>query len=381
MNHNAVATSYEKDIFGQPWQTLDSPAMMLDAEVLASNITGMQARAKNSNVALRPHVKTHKNPQIIAQQLAAGASRGTAAKLDEAELLFQAGVKDVLLANQLATRAKLDRAAAMAKYHRLVIGADSPQGIAGLADAAQRANVQIGVSVEIDCGLNRCGVFPNGAADLARLVDGSANLWLEGVFTHGGQAYGCLSREALAQVAEDEISAAVAAAQAIRDYGIVVPEVSIGSTPTMLLFAGHPEITEIRPGNYVFMDGIQKGLGVAGEADCALTLGVTVISRPAADRAVVDAGSKSLGLDRGAHGMALLDHYGAVLGEQGVLARLSEEHGVLSIPPDSDIAIGDRLRILPNHACVASNLAQELWIVKQGLCVDRWALGDARGGH
>ena len=285
----------------------------------------------------------------------------------------------VLVANQIVTTKKIARAISLSQHAELILGVDSHDGINMLAEAARNTGVAIKVSIEIDCGLCRCGVVPDDAPALAGLVANSPDLRLAGVFTHGGHAYGARDETALDDAAVEECEAAIAAAEAIRARGHAVETVSIGSTPTASRFAGRAGITELRPGNYVFNDGIQMSLGVADIDACALTVAATVISRSAPERAVIDAGSKTFGLDQGAHGTHLLDHFGQMLGGDGRLVRLSEEHGVLEVPPDSGLRPGDGLRIVPNHACVASNLAADFWILDGERVVDRWPI-DAAGG-
>jgi len=347
----------------QRWRELDTPAVLVDADILSRNIAAMQALASRTGVRLRPHAKTHKSVAIARRQLDAGAIGLTVAKLEEAAVFADAGVNDILVANQIAGRRKIARAVALAKRVTLTVGADNREMIEMLASAARGAMTRVNVSIEIDSGLKRCGVPPSGAADLAKLIDASPSLRLAGLFTHGGHAYGAADRDALLRAAAEECDAVLAAAHAIRAHGIAVQTVSIGSTPTMSVFEGREGISEIRPGNYVFNDGMQVSLGVAAPETCALSVAATVISRPSAIRVVIDAGSKTLALDRGAHGVGAIDHYGVLIGGEGRLVRLSEEHGVMDVPASSALRPGDVVRVLPNHACVVVNLARELWFV------------------
>ena len=366
---------------GRSWQAIDTPGVLIEAGGLSRNIEQMQALADSTGVKLRPHIKTHRSMRIVAEQMRTGACGATAAKLDEAEMLIDGGVGSVLVANEIVTSTKIARAIGLSARADLTIGADSREGIEALAAAARDARTMLWVSIEVDSGLKRCGVLPADALALAQLIDAAPALRLAGIFTHAGHAYAAHDEAGVIKAAAEECDAVIAAAEAIRAHGIAVDSVSIGSTPTMKYFRGRPGITEIRPGNYVFMDGIQVGLGIATPDQCAMSVAVTVISRPEAGRAVVDAGSKTFGLDRGAHGTHSVDHFGAVLGAAGHLVRLSEEHGVLEIPSNSPLRVGDRLRILPNHACVVANLASELWILDGETVVDRWEIEAARRSH
>jgi D-serine deaminase-like pyridoxal phosphate-dependent protein len=363
------------------WRDVDTPALLVDGRVLRRNIADMQALADRTGVRLRPHMKTHKCIRIAREQMAAGAAGATAAKLDEAEMLIAGGITDILVAHEIVTAAKIARAIGMSAKAELTLGVDSREGVERLAAGARDAGTVLRLSIEIDSGLERCGVRPQEAPTLARLIDASPSLTLAGVFTHAGHAYAARNDAELVAAAAGECNAVIAAAEAIRAVGIAVADVSVGSTPTMAKFGGRPGITEIRPGNYVFMDGIEVELGVATVERCALTVAAVVVSRPTPTRAVVDAGSKAFGLDRGAHGKSLLDHFGRPLNTPGKLVRLSEEHGVLDIPADSPLRPGDILRILPNHACIVTNLAAEMWVLDGDRIADRWDIDAAKGSH
>lgn len=355
-------TAAQRDGAGLDWRALDTPALLVDLDRLDGNIGWMADHARRHGVALRPHFKTHKSIAIARRQLAAGAVGITVAKLDEAEALVDGGVEaPIVLASELVAAPKLQRAIRLASRVPLTVAVDSAEGAARLAAAAASATQVLDVWIEIDSGLQRCGVLPADAAALARTVAAHPSLRLTGMFTHAGQSYAAGSAEAVAAIAVIEANAVVEAAMATRAIGIPVDTVSAGSTPTARFLDGASGITEIRPGTYVFYDALQVALGTAAAEQCALSITTTVISRPAPDRAVLDAGSKTLGLDRGAHSSDMLADYGTVVGGLGSLVRLSEEHGILRIPEESSLAIGDRVRIVPNHVCSVSNLARRFY--------------------
>ena len=262
-------------------------------------------------VALRPHFKTHKSVAIARRQLAAGAVGITVATLDEVEALVDGGVDaPILLAFQTVAAPKLDRAIRLAARVPLTLAVDGPDGAARLAAAAGAVGLTVDVWIEIDSGLRRCGVLPADAPALARSVAGHPELRLSGMFTHAGQSYTARDRTEVAAIAAAEAAAVVDAATATRAIGIPIETVSAGSTPTAGFLDGSGGLTEIRPGTYVFYDALQVALGSAGADQCALSVAATVVSRPAPDRAVVDAGSKTMGLDKGAHSSDLLDATG-----------------------------------------------------------------------
>jgi D-serine deaminase-like pyridoxal phosphate-dependent protein len=368
------------DEAGLDWSALDTPALLVDLDRLDANIEWMAGHARAAGVALRPHFKTHKSIAIARRQLAAGAVGITVAKLDEAEALVDGGIDaPILVAFQIVSAPKLDRAMRLAGRVPLTLAIDSAIGAERLASAAGSAGLVLDVWIEIDSGLHRCGVVPADAAGLAGMVVAHPSLRLSGMFTHAGQSYAATSVEDVAVIAAAEASAVVEAATATRAIGIRVDTVSAGSTPTARFLDGSSGITEIRPGTYVFYDALQVALGSTDADHCALSVSATVISRPAVDRAVIDAGSKTLGLDRGAHSSDLLVDYGTVLGTDGALVRLSEEHGILRIPADSPLAVGDRVRIVPNHVCSVSNLARRFYGLREGV-VREVITVDATGG-
>ena len=370
------------DVLGVPWTALDTPALVVDLDRLDANIAAMADHARRGGVALRPHFKTHKSAAIARRQLAAGAIGMTVATLDEAEALIEAGIDSpILLAFQIVAAPKLDRALRLAARVPLTLAVDSAEGATRLARAASAVGVALDVWIEIDSGLARCGVVPADAPGLARVVAGLDGLRLTGMFTHAGQSYGALDAAGVAAVAEVEARAVVDSARATRAIGIPIKTVSAGSTPTARFLDGASGLTEIRPGTYALFDALQVALGTTTREHCALSIATTVVSRPAPDRAVVDAGSKTLGLDRGAHSSTLLAGYGDLIDVDGALIRLSEEHGMLAIPPDSALAIGDRVRIVPNHVCTATNLGRTFYGVRDSIVREIMPIDAAGGVH
>jgi D-serine deaminase-like pyridoxal phosphate-dependent protein len=365
---------------GADWTRLDTPALIVDLDRLDHNIASMAGHASRGGLAMRPHCKTHKSTEIARRQLAAGAVGITVAKLDEAEALIEDGIDaPILLAYQIVAAPKVERALRLAAHGALILTVDSAAGAAILGRSAAAAGIILEVWIEIDCGLRRCGVVPGESPALARKVTEFDALRLTGMFTHAGQSYGAADAAEVEAIAGIETRSVVEAARASRAIGIPIETVSAGSTPTARFLDGTSGLTEMRPGTYVFYDELQVALGTTGRDHCALSVATTVVSRPAADRAVIDAGSKTFGLDRGAHSSSLLTEYGRLVDVPGALVRLSEEHGVLDIPPDSPIAIGDRIRIVPNHVCTVSNLGRRFYGVR-GDAVEEVIPIDAAGG-
>jgi D-serine deaminase-like pyridoxal phosphate-dependent protein len=270
-------------------------------------------------------------------------------------MLVEHGYDDLLIAYQLISQSKMQQLAQLLPDSNIVIGCDSLQGANELQSLAEQLGQQIKVSLEVDSGLHRCGTAPGAATlSLANSIRSTCpDIIIVGLFTHAGQAYAAKNLDEIRKIAIVEASSVVDTAELLRSHGYAISEVSVGSTPTARYAHQVPGVTEIRPGNYVFYDAIQVGLGVARAEQCALTVQTTVISRPTDDRAVVDAGSKVLGLDKGAHGIELVKGFGIVVGwPHLVLERLSEEHGIITRQGDGAMpSIGEQLQIIPNHAC------------------------------
>jgi D-serine deaminase-like pyridoxal phosphate-dependent protein len=346
---------------------IDTPALLIDLDGVEKNLDAMQKKADAAGALLRPHIKTHKIPELARTQIQMGAVGVTTAKVSEAEVMADAGVTDIFIANQIVTAAKLQRLLVLSKRVRLSVGLDSPAGAKILSDAFSAAKVEIDYVIEIDSGLNRCGVLPGRpAVELFQTIKDFPGIRFKGIFTHAGHAYGKQNFEQVKDVSRIESETMVETANHFKDLGIEPEVVSVGSTPTMRVWEGCAGVNEIRPGNYIFLDAMQISLGVADPQECALTVIATVISRPAPDRAVVDAGSKVFALDKGAHGQEMLKGFGMILNKKAVLDRLSEEHGVMVLDPDEKLEIGDRVRIIPNHACPVINLSDKAYGIRGG---------------
>ena len=354
---------------------LATPAVLVDLDVVERNVAAMQARAEEAGVRLRPHAKTHKSPRIGRLQLSAGAAGLTLAKVSEAEVFADAGFDDIFLGFPIVGAGKARRLLALSDRVRISVGADSEDGARSLGEVFHAAGRRLSVRLKIDCGFRRVGVTPENALAAARRIAELPGIALEGVFTHGGQGYGGESPEEVARIGREEGRIVAETAEALRAAGLPIAEVSLGSTPTVAAAVSQKGVTECRPGTYVYNDASQVELGTCRLEDCALTVLATVVSVPAPDRAVVDAGSKTLSTDplrprAGGHGR--------ILGRRSRLDRLSEEHGVVRVEPGESFRVGELVRILPNHACVVANLHDRLVAVR-GDRVEGDVLVAARG--
>jgi D-serine deaminase-like pyridoxal phosphate-dependent protein len=354
---------------------LETPIVVVDLDVLEANLRRMAERARETGVRLRPHAKTHKVPELGRLQLAAGAAGISLAKVGEAEVFVAAGFDDVFLAYPIVGSEKARRLLALSDRARIAVGADSIEGAASLGSVFHAAGRRLDVLLKVDCGYHRVGVAPEKAAATARRLAELPGIALRGVFTHAGHAYLAPARAEVEAIARDEGTILAAAAEAVRAEGLAVAEVSVGSTPTARVAMSVPGVTECRPGNYAYHDASQVSLGTCAIADCAMTVLATVVSVPAADRAVLDCGSKTLSSDT--LRPAGFGH-GWILGRKSRLEKLSEEHGVVRVEPGESFRIGERVRVLPNHACVVSNLHDRVILARGENVEGEWIVA-ARG--
>jgi D-serine deaminase-like pyridoxal phosphate-dependent protein len=330
-------------------QDFETPLAVVDVAAMERNLSAMAALAASAGMRLRPHAKTHKTPMVARRQIEHGAAGLTVATLREAEVFAEAGVDDLLLAHPPVGRAKLERLSRLAEsVRRLAVALDSLEVAGTLPKSVE-------VVWEVDTGLHRVGTPPGEATVEAvrRLVEEIRPARFRGLATHAGHSYGTPGDARLA-VAEQEASGLLTSAAMLRDRGIPVLELSVGSTPTAEYAERFRGITEMRPGTYVFGDANQVTLGSQALEDCALAVVTTVVSTPARDRAVADAGSKALSADLRVPG---LESFGMVLDRRGLrVERLSEEHAMLGGEAVGELRVGDRIVVLPAHACTTVNL-------------------------
>jgi D-serine deaminase-like pyridoxal phosphate-dependent protein len=359
-------------------QSSGTPYLLIDSPKMERNIQKMAHVARENGVALRPHVKTHKIPGISRQQLEAGASGITVAKPSEAEVMADGGIEDIFIAYPLVTEAKIRRATRLAKKVRLIVGVDSLEGARRLSAVAEEHTLE--VRLEVDTGLRRTGVPYDDAVELAGEIEAMGNLDLTGIYTYRGAVLGGSKTLELEEAGLEEGQLMVSLADMLRERGIGVEDVSVGSTPTAEYVAKVDGITEIRPGTYVFYDRMQVRLDACSLDECAAVVVCTVVSRPTRDLAIIDGGSKTFATDVGPGAEPLnLEGYGHVVGYSGaVLERLTEEHGMLSVDEDCDLEVGDTLQIIPNHICSTVNLHDEVYLVGEDGGVEAMRV-EARG--
>jgi D-serine deaminase-like pyridoxal phosphate-dependent protein len=340
-----------------------TPYLLIDGPKMEKNMRKMADVARENGVTLRPHVKTHKIPGIAREQLEAGAAGITVAKVSEAEVMADGGMEDIFIAYPLVTEAKIRRAIRLGERVRLVVGVDSLEGVRRLSAVAEDRALE--VRIEVDTGLRRTGVPYDEAVELAGEIEAIRNLDLTGIYTYRGAVLAGSKTLELEKAGLEEGQIMVSLADQMRERGIGVDDISVGSTPTAEYVAKVEGVTEIRPGTYVFYDRMQARLGACSLDECAAVVVCTVVSRPTPDLAVIDGGSKTFATDvvPGAEPLSL-EGYGHVVGYlDAVLERLTEEHGMLSVDEDCDLEVGDTLQIIPNHICSTVNLHDEVYLV------------------
>jgi D-serine deaminase-like pyridoxal phosphate-dependent protein len=336
---------------------LDTPALVIDLDVVRANVAEMAKVAAAHGVGLRPHIKTHKIPELARIQLEAGATGITCAKLGEAEVMADAGIDDILIAYPIWGEPKLRRLATLRERARVRVSLDSPEVAVGLSRLGRQTGAPVEVLVEVDTGMHRLGRPPGRpTADLVAEIAAIPGVEVVGLLTLAGHAYHSRSPEELAETARREGADLVATAELCAREGIEIREISVGSTPTARHVAGVAGVTEIRPGTYIFNDTAMMRLGVATEETTGARVLTTVVGRPSPERVVLDAGTKCLTSD----GTGTPGWIRAVGLPYLHMEFLNEEHGVAHLGPgharDGELPVGTRMQLIPGHACPVVNL-------------------------
>jgi D-serine deaminase-like pyridoxal phosphate-dependent protein len=341
---------------------LETPVAIVDLDRMEAAIARLQKYLSEHKIANRPHIKTHRIPEIALMQVKAGAIGITCQKLAEAEIMADAGIADIFLPYNIVGTTKLARLLGLVKRVRMAVTADSETTIRGLSGVMGSAGVSLPVLVEFDTGLGRCGVAtPGDARTLARLIAQSPGLKFGGLMTHPHN---------------DNSDPFVAETRGLlKADSIPVETVSYGSTSGMWKAHTRKEVTEYRAGVYVYGDRDSVRHGVLTPDECALRVVMTVVSRPTADRGILDGGSKALSSDLlGLDGHGTIEEY-----PEARIAGLSEEHGNVDFSKCSKKpAVGDRVTVQPNHGCVVGNLFNQMVVVRNGKVEVTWKVA-ARG--
>lgn len=355
---------------------LDTPALLVDLDIMERNLARAAAYAAEHRLALRPHVKTHKSPRVAAQQIALGSAGLTCATPYEAEIMSEV-TNDILVAYPPVGASRAARLAALPSAVRLIVALDSSQAIAEIGRAATGAGRRASVYVELDLGMHRVGVpSVDEAIALARRVRDEPSLDFAGIAFYPGHVREQVDdQDAKLRALNDALADAL---RRFTSAGMRPRVVSGGSTPTLWRTHEIEGVTEFRPGTYVYNDRTTASIGACAWEDCALTVLATVVSTAVPGQAVIDTGTKALGREpvRGAEGEGfgqLLEH------PEVVVERMSEEHGVLDLSRSAwQPQIGERVRVIPNHVCIVVHLNDLVYGMRGGVLETSWPVA-ARG--
>jgi D-serine deaminase-like pyridoxal phosphate-dependent protein len=353
---------------------LDTPCLLIDLDILASNLMRMAALASRSRVRLRPHAKTHKSLRIARMQIDAGAAGICVATVGEAEVMRGGGIEDILIAYNIIGQAKLSRLLPLCAGGGITLIADSVAVAEGYSRLARTAGQTQPVLLEIDSGMKRTGIPPGAAGEIGSQIASLPGIELTGILTHAGHAHDMTDQPDIEAVARDEANAMQQAIEELSRRGIEVQVVSAGSTITAPYLTADDGITEIRPGTYAFNDLRTLEMYACTPDQIAATILATVVS-VSQDHFVLDAGNKTLTMtSTRQHG------HGKIKGHpRSSFLRLSEEHGVAAAGDTAArLRVGDRVEILPVHICVCVDLQQEAYGLSRGTIAERIRIDAAR---
>lgn len=366
-----TSDSFRPAFVGRLREELPTPSLIVDRRVLTGNVDRMAQAIGELGVALRPHWKATKVVEIGRLQLDAGAVGLTAATAEEVTALLDAGVTSIFWAYPAVGPHRISRAVSANVAAEVIVGGDSVENFVELALAASAAGVTVPVRLAVDTGLGRLGVHPDDAIAAIRVVAGLSGLDFRGIYTHEGQVQGqgpdAAKRAAAAHAAGTLM---VQVAEATRAEGIPVRDVSVGSTPGGALTASIPGITEARPGTYVYGDENQAHIGTLLPENCAAEVLARVIGIRRGETTLIDAGIKAMSSDGSMHGDGRI---GTVTSTEGAIVYTGhEEHGFVRGLVDP--AVGDLVRVRPNHACGVSNMHSRVFVIDDGVVSDVWPI-------
>jgi D-serine deaminase-like pyridoxal phosphate-dependent protein len=356
---------------------LDTPSVLVDVDIMTANLDRLAGYCREHRLNLRPHVKTHKIPELAQLQIMKGAVGVTAAKLGEAEVMVDGGVEDVLLAYPVYGEIKWKRLVALARRARISVALDSLAVAQGISRHAQEGGVRIPILVEFDTGMRRCGLTIGREAigTLERIIELPA-LDYQGLLIYPGHfLVSWERRNQLLTLENQQLSHLLGL---LDDAGIPYPVISASSTPTAYMSHQFENINEVRPGTYIFNDRNTVGCQAAVLEDCAVSVLTTVVSTSIPGKAAIDGGSKTFSNDKFLSGDGV--GFGHVMGDPGtVVEYLSEEHGHLVLANATRrYRVGDRVRVIPNHVCPCINMHDRIYGIRKDEVVTEWRVS-ARG--
>jgi len=361
---------------------LPTPSALVDLDQLERNAARMADRARRLGVRLRPHVKTHKCIEIARIQTDLHFGGVTVSTLAEAQAFASGGFTDITYAVPIAPQKLAEAADLNREIDAFNLLIDHVDTLRAVEEAADSCGIVLPVYLEVDCGHGRSGIDPDdeAAEHLVRHIAESQAIDFRGLLTHAGHAYRARNRAEAWAVACEERNVITAYGAQLRDLGIAIPEISVGSTPTARAIDDLTGVTEIRPGNYVFYDAFQSAIGSCELDEAAFSVLATVISvLPEAERAVIDAGALALSMDSGPTHVDPDCGFGVIVATEDLhplpglrITRLSQEHGSLTGPGVAALRPGTRIRIIPNHSCLSAACFDRYHVVRGTEVVDEW---------
>jgi len=353
-----------------PFAEVDTPALLLDADALEANLQRMAGFFAQRHCKLRPHFKSHKCTTIALLQMKAGAVGITCAKLGEAEVVADAGIRNILIANQIVGPIKIRRLVELCCRADPMVAVDSAANVRMLSEAALAAGISLGVLVEVDVGMGRCGVAQGQPAlELARVVTSSPGLRFEGLQGYEGHSVDLRDEAERAEKTRQSLRLLVETRRLIERSGLAVSIVSGGGTGTYTITGDCEGVDEVQAGSYAAMDWWYGD--IRPEFKQAMSILTTVISRPVPGVIIVDVGRKGIGAEWGPPRVKNLPG-------SDVVSYGSEEHLKIAVPQDAAVQIGDRIEIIPSHGCTTINLYSEFIVHRTGLVEDHWPI-EGRG--
>lgn len=347
---------------------LDTPSLLIDREVMMRNLKKMQDYADRYRVALRPHTKTHKIPALALEQETLGAKGITVSKVGEAQIMAEAGLRDIFIANEIVGEQKLRKIADLSQRVHLSFGLDSVAQARMVEEVFAKCDMTAEVLIEIEVGENRSGIIKEeDFIILLQYLKNTPHIHLKGVFSHDGASYDEPTREAARKGSVEAQKRTLAFAQTALQMGFDISTVSIGSTPSL---ANESEIlegiTEIRPGTYILMDASQ-GHAVEDMSCCAATVLSTVMSKPTDERVILDVGAKGLTMQKRTKGICATPGLGTIYEFPYTnIDQVYDEHAIIYNKQFHDsVEVGDKVRIIPVHICPVMNLYDQAYLLDE----------------
>lgn len=350
------------------YRDLDTPALIIDKDKVVDNINFMQDYANRSNVALRPHTKTHKMPYLAKMQVDAGAKGITVAKVGEAEVMAKHGLDDIFIANEIVGVCKLERICKLSESISISFGIDSIEQVEEIQKVFGSKNKTAQVLIEIEVGEERSGIIEESDfINLVNYIKKCSNVNLKGIFSHEGHCYGAENIEDCERLFIESQERTLRFAQIASDLGCKLEVVSIGSTPSLMHnFKILDGVTEIRPGTFILMDASQ-GNAIDTYERCAATILTTVISRPTKERVITDVGAKGITAQTRNKGICATKGLGYIKKYDVYINDVYDEHAIIYNEKfRNQVRVGDKVEIIPNHICPVCNLYDKAYLVSNG---------------